>query len=335
MLEQTRKFYIMERTDNNGALTFYLNEVGESKNAEKFKDFKNSLQKFVDSLKDYTGKALVYFHANWTYKGFATIEQAKKIIETLTANNVENKNAVEYIVTNKLISPLATNKDGKKVIDSTMVMAQIEFDLERKAKDVIFKLTNPKATVENIVIEDITTEEMKNYKVDIVKLERNFDSIDVSYNLIHDKYKSQLYIKTLSNLGKNLEISKARTINEDIEIKEHQQYVEVRNFKTKVWISVSILIALAILPISINTIITNGSSVATNLIGSIYIISSFFLMKILQGVSPLASAPHIIWYRNFEGVQNNENIYFMIANVVLVFVLYLMITLNILKRQDL
>ena len=32
MLEQTRKFYIMERTDNNGALTFYLNEVGESKN---------------------------------------------------------------------------------------------------------------------------------------------------------------------------------------------------------------------------------------------------------------------------------------------------------------
>ena len=162
-------------------------------------------------------------------------------------NNVENKNAIEYVVTNKLISPLAINKDGKKVIDSTMVMAQIEFDLERKAKDVIFKLTNPKATVENIVVEDITTEEMKNYTVDIVKLERNFDSIDVSYNLINGKYKSQLYIKTLSNLGKNLEMSKARTINEDIEIKEHQQYVEVRNFKTKVWISVSILIALAIL----------------------------------------------------------------------------------------
>ena len=247
MLEQTRKFYIMERTDNNGALTFYLNEVGESKNPEKLKDFKEVLQKFLDILKNYTGKALVYFHANWTYKGFATVEQVKKIIETLTANNVENKNAIEYIITNKLISPLAINKDGKKVIDSTMVMAQIEFDLERKAKDVIFKLTNPKATVENIVVEDITTEEMKNYTVDIVKLERNFDSIDVSYNLINGKYKSQLYIKTLSNLGKNLEMSKARTINEDIEIKEHQQYVEVRNFKTKVWISVSILIALAIL----------------------------------------------------------------------------------------
>ena len=188
MLEQTRKFYIMERTDNNGALTFYLNEVGESKNPEKLKDFKEVLQKFLDILKNYAGKALVYFHANWTYRGFATVEQVKKIIEALTANNVEN-----------------------------------------------------------IVIEDITTEEMKNYKVDIVKLERNFDSIDVSYNLIHDKYKSQLYIKTLSNLGKNLEMSKARTINEDIEIKEHQQYVEVRNFKTKVWISVSILIALAIL----------------------------------------------------------------------------------------
>jgi len=64
MLEQARKFYIMERTDINGALTFYLNEVGASKNAEQFKDFKDALQKFVDSLKDYTGKALVYFHAN-------------------------------------------------------------------------------------------------------------------------------------------------------------------------------------------------------------------------------------------------------------------------------
>ena len=170
MLEQTRKFYIMERTDNNGALTFYLNEVGESKNPEKLKDFKEVLQKFLDILKNYTGKALVYFHANWTYRGFATVEQVKKIIEALTANNVENKNAIEYVVTNKLISPLAINKDGKKVIDSTMVMAQIEFDLERKAKDVIFKLTNPKATVENIVVEDITTEEMKNYTVDIVKL---------------------------------------------------------------------------------------------------------------------------------------------------------------------
>jgi len=64
MLEQTRKFYIMERTDNNGALTFYLNEVGESKNPEKLKDFKEVLQKFLDILKNYTGKALVYFHAN-------------------------------------------------------------------------------------------------------------------------------------------------------------------------------------------------------------------------------------------------------------------------------
>lgn len=97
----------------------------------------------------------------------------------------------------------------------------------------------------------------------------------------------------------------------------------------------SFLVTLAVLPVSIVTILTKGNSVTTNLIGSIYIISSFFLMKILQGISPLASVPHIMWYKNFEGVQNNDNVYFMIANVGLVFALYLVGTLNILKRQDL
>ncbi|MEL3907783.1 MAG: ABC transporter permease [Treponemataceae bacterium] len=97
----------------------------------------------------------------------------------------------------------------------------------------------------------------------------------------------------------------------------------------------SLLVTLAVLPISVITILTKGNSVITNLLGSIYIIVSFFLMKVLQGISPLSSAPHIIWYKNFEGVQNNENIAFMLTNVVLVFGLYLIWSLRILKRQDL
>lgn len=97
----------------------------------------------------------------------------------------------------------------------------------------------------------------------------------------------------------------------------------------------SLLVSLAVLPISVITISTKGNSVTTNLIGSIYVIASFFLMKFLQGISPLSSVPHIIWYKNFEGVQNNENIGFMLVNVVLVFGLYLIGSLKILKRQDL
>ena len=58
-------------------------------------------------------------------------------------------------------------------------------------------------------------------------------------------------------------------------------------------------------------------------------------MKVLQGISPLASVPHIIWYKNFEGVQNNQNIAFLLTNVLLVFALYTVGSLKILKRQDL
>lgn len=97
----------------------------------------------------------------------------------------------------------------------------------------------------------------------------------------------------------------------------------------------SLLVTMAILPISIIAILTKGNSITTNLIGSIYVIASFFLMKVLQGISPLSSIPHIMWYKNFEGVQNNENIVFMSTNVALVFGFYLVGSLKLLKKQDL
>ncbi|WP_155732646.1 ABC transporter permease [Streptobacillus moniliformis] len=97
----------------------------------------------------------------------------------------------------------------------------------------------------------------------------------------------------------------------------------------------SFLVTVAITPISVITILTKGNSVTTNIIGSIYIITSFFLMKILQGFSTLSSITHIIWYKNFEGVHNNENILLMLLNVFIVFGFYLIASLKILKRQDL
>ena len=96
----------------------------------------------------------------------------------------------------------------------------------------------------------------------------------------------------------------------------------------------ALLVSLSVIPISIITIVTKGNGAMTNLIGSIYIVISFFLMKYLQGISPLSSAPHIIWYKNFEGVQNNPNIVYLLTNVLLVFIVYGVISLHILKKQD-
>ncbi|CYU92240.1 ABC transporter permease [Streptococcus suis] len=95
-----------------------------------------------------------------------------------------------------------------------------------------------------------------------------------------------------------------------------------------------LFVSLSVLPISIITIITKGNGAITNLVGSIYIVVSFFLMKYLQGISPLSSVPHIVWYKNFEGVQNNPNIVYMLANVLIIFIVYVILSLNILKNQD-
>lgn len=99
--------------------------------------------------------------------------------------------------------------------------------------------------------------------------------------------------------------------------------------------SSSIIVAMSVAPISIVTILSKGNGALTNLIGSIYIILSFFLMNYLQGISPLASAPHIIWYKNFEGVQNNPHIVHLLINVVLVFSVYVAASMKLLKKQDL
>ena len=57
-------------------------------------------------------------------------------------------------------------------------------------------------------------------------------------------------------------------------------------------------------------------------------------MRYLQGISPLASVPHIIWYKNFEGVQNNPHIGLLLINVIAVFILYLIASLIILEKQE-
>ena len=96
----------------------------------------------------------------------------------------------------------------------------------------------------------------------------------------------------------------------------------------------SVFVTLAMLPVSLITVFTKGNTVITNLAGSIYVIASFLSMRYLQGISPLASVPHIIWYKNFEGVQNNPHIGLLLINVIAVFILYLIASLIILEKQE-
>ncbi|MDU1829061.1 MAG: ABC transporter permease [Anaerococcus sp.] len=96
----------------------------------------------------------------------------------------------------------------------------------------------------------------------------------------------------------------------------------------------SIFIFLSVIPVSIITIVTKGNAATTNLIGSLYIVVTFFLMKKLQGISPLASSHNVIWYNTFEGVESSPHIGYFIANIVIVFAIYVYISIKILKKQD-
>ena len=97
----------------------------------------------------------------------------------------------------------------------------------------------------------------------------------------------------------------------------------------------ALLVTLAMLPVSLITIFTKGNALITNLAGSIYVIASFLSMKYLQGISPLSSVPHIIWYKNFEGVQNNPRIGLLLINVIAVFILSVIASLIVLEKQEL
>ncbi|QTJ47373.1 ABC transporter permease [Dolosigranulum pigrum] len=97
----------------------------------------------------------------------------------------------------------------------------------------------------------------------------------------------------------------------------------------------SLVIFLSMLPVTLISVATKGNVVITNLIGSMYIIASFFLTNFMNGIIPLATAPHIIWYGSMEGVEVNSNIALMVISIIFYTIIVLFAMNKILKKQEL
>ena len=162
---------------------------------------------------------------------------------------INNKTIIEYLVTNKVLLPIDMPK-GKS--DTTMAMAVTALDLDEKAKEIKFMLSSKDKDIEDIVIGDIKWE-LPGFQVEIIKTMINDGKLDIYYTVSKDgKIKSSPFIKSMTGFGsQKIEVSTARSIYEDMQIKTQNDASISKRFQTKAWIMFTALSVMAVMSLII------------------------------------------------------------------------------------
>lgn len=96
-----------------------------------------------------------------------------------------------------------------------------------------------------------------------------------------------------------------------------------------------LIIPLAVFPISIFVVLCKGNTVIPTILSVVYVFLSFLFTSPGAGIIPLSSTTHIIWFNNYEGVMTNNNIEMNVANLSIIFILGIVFTSSLLKKQNL
>lgn len=239
-----KKFYILERMNpSTKVLGFYFNQIGIKEAARGFVNFLDALKAFIATAKESKEQCILYFHRQGAYRGFVTLEQATAILFKLSKIKVDNTKIIAQLEANKMISPLTANKFAS---EQTMAVAIQEFDLDEKAKDVQLSLVSPNKPIDEIVMGDIKAE-LPGFTVEIAKILINDDKLDVYYAIKKDASKSSVFIKSLSGFGGKIQLSTARSIYEDMQMKSRSDNKLSAKFESKAWIFLSVLSVAAVI----------------------------------------------------------------------------------------
>ena len=242
--QTVKKFYILERTNPvTKKLGFYFNEIGTKNPARGFLNFIDALKSFILVGRESKVPCVLYFHRLGSYRGFVTLEQASVILYKISKIKIDNTKIIAQLEANKLIQPLTANKYAS---DTTMAVAIQEFDLDEKAKDVKITVLSPLKKIDEIVMGDIRAE-LPGFTVEIAKILINDDKLDVYYAIKKDASKSSVFIKSLSGFGGKIQLSTARSIYEDMQMKSRSDNKLSAKFESKAWIFLSVLSVAAVI----------------------------------------------------------------------------------------
>ena len=249
-METVKKFYLAERINPSTKLPiFFINEMGVKTPAKQFNEFLSGLNEFINTAKDYKASAAIYFHKDDMYKGYLPYEKVISLVDKLSKEKVNNKTIIESLVTNKVLLPIVMPK-GKS--DTTMAMAVTALDLDEKAKEIKFMLSSKDKAIEDVVMGDIKWD-LPGFQVEIIKTMINDGKLDIYYTVSKDgKIKSSPFIKSRTGFGsQKIEVSTARSIYEDMQIKTQNDASISKKFQTKAWIMFTALSVMAIISLII------------------------------------------------------------------------------------
>ena len=249
MPETVKKYYIMQRLNaTTKTPVFFFNEMGVKTPAKQFNEFTLALKAYIDIAKNLKEKTILYFHKDGSYRGFTLFKQAILIADKISKLKINNLVIIDELEKNKLISPISVNSQAS---EATMAMAVTALDLDNKAKDAKFILSNTQKAIDEVVINDLKAD-LPGFQVEIIKTVVNENKLDIYYTISKDgKTKSSPFIKSMTGFGtQKIELSTARSIYEDMNIKTQVDANLNKRFQVKAWIfftTLTVMIALSII----------------------------------------------------------------------------------------
>ena len=112
-------------------------------------------------------------------------------------------------------------------------------------------MSNTQKAIDEVVINDLKAD-LPGFQVEIIKTVVNENKLDIYYTISKDgKTKSSPFIKSMTGFGtQKIELSTARSIYEDMNIKTQVDANLNKRFQVKAWIfftTLTVMIALSII----------------------------------------------------------------------------------------
>lgn len=242
-----KKYYIAQVLNpKTNQVVFLFAEINPQQKVtpKPFADFFQALKFFIDIASETKVASNVYFNKANKYEGFASLPQAKVIMVKAPTIKVPKDKVIDFLKQNNLITPLSVISIAN---DRTIAMSAQSFGMNDLAKNVKLTLLNTSLKLDEVLPSHIKGE-LPGYEVKIEKVLINDKRLEVFYFIKKGNVESSVYIKDMSGFGTDkIVVSSARTLYDDVQLKERKAAKEENKASTVQWIVLGFLIFMSFL----------------------------------------------------------------------------------------